>query len=108
MNTPENRPYMTASSAARELGYTQGGYLSTLCAAGKIPGAYKSGRIWLVPVVWVEEQKKKDAALGIKRGTGKAGRPVTTGAGLRRKDRGGPGGSPNSTGKPRGRPKKAT
>ena len=98
----ESRPYLTAASAAKELGYAPGrSHLTTLCAAGKVPGAYRDGRIWLVPATWVEEQKKSDAAAGIERGTGRIGRPVTTGAGLKRKR---PAYKP--TGKPMGRPKK--
>ena len=102
MTTPSVRTHIIAASAAKELGYTQGSYITKLCHAGKVPGAYKDGRIWLVPVAWVEEQKKKDAAAGIERGTGRIGRPVTTGKGLNRKR------TPHykPTGKPFGRPKK--
>jgi len=100
--SPASPSHIIATSAARELGYVQGNYLTKLCQEGKIPGAYKDGRMWLVPVVWVEEQKKKDAELGIERGTGRIGRPITTGAGLNRTR------TPHHkpTGRPRGRPKK--
>ena len=102
-----DKPYITAAEAALALGYTHGGYLTTLCTAGKIPGAYKSGRIWMLPSAWVEAKKAQDAAQGIVRGAGRVGRPVTTGAGLRRRDRGGAGGRSGSTGRPPGRPRKA-
>ena len=101
-NISAHRPYMNATEAARTLGYTQSAYLTRLCHNGKIPGAYKSGRIWFIPGAWVEEQKKKDAADGIKRGPGQTGRRITTGAGLNRKR---PEYQP--TGRPRGRPKKS-
>ena len=93
-------PFMTATSAAKALGYANGSYLSVLCTAGKIPGAYKEGRIWFVPREWVIAKKKEDEAAGIQRGK-KSGRPVTTGAGVNRN-------RPVyvSNGKPRGRPRK--
>jgi len=100
MNTLETRPYITAAEAALALGYTHGGYLTTLCKDEKILGAYKSGRIWMIPTAWVEERKAHDAALGIVRGT-KRGAHVTTGAGQKRKR---PEYKP--TGRPPGRPKK--
>jgi hypothetical protein len=77
-------PFVTASTAARELGYTSSSYLRILCTTGKVPGAYKDGRIWLVPRAWIEQKKEQDVAQGIVRGT-RPGRPVTTGAGLNRK-----------------------
>ncbi|MCL2122494.1 MAG: hypothetical protein FWH34_00240 [Desulfovibrionaceae bacterium] len=105
METMENKhispSHIVAASAAREIGYARN-YLTTLCTAGKVPGAMKDGRIWLVPVAWVEEQKKRDADAGIARGAGRIGRPVTTGAGLKRKR---PAYTP--TGRPPGRPKKS-
>jgi hypothetical protein len=103
MNTLEPRPFITAASAARELGYTQGGYITRLCRAGKIPGAYQDGDIWLVPSAWLKAKKEQDAAAGVERGGGRIGRPVTTGAGLKRKRQ------PYTykpTGNPPGRPKK--
>jgi hypothetical protein len=95
------KPYITAAEAALALGYTHGGYLTTLCTAGKIPGAYKSGRIWMLPSAWVDAKKAQDAAQGIVRGV-KPGGHVTTGAGLKRKR---PAYTP--TGKPPGRPRKS-
>ena len=106
MKIPENRPYLTAASAARELGYTDGTYITLRCRQGKIPEAYKDGGIWMVPTAWVEARKERDAVYGIVRGT-KPGGHVTTGAGLRRKDRGGAGGRPGSTGRQPGRPRKS-
>jgi len=101
MSTPENRPYITAASAARELGYTQSTYITSRCRLGQIQGAYQDGGIWLVPVAWVQVKKERDAAHGIVRGV-KPGGHVTTGAGLKRKR---PDYKP--TGKPRGWPKKS-
>jgi hypothetical protein len=103
METTKSRAYMTAASAARELGYTQGGYITRLCRAGKLDGAYQDGGIWLVPVAWVKARKDHDDAAGIERGTGRIGRPVTTGAGLKRKR---PEYIHKPTGRPPGRPKK--
>ena len=103
MNTPESRPYITAASAARELGYTNSAYITLRCRQGKIQGAYQDGGIWLVPVAWVESKKAQDAEYGIVRGT-KPGGHVTTGAGMNRKR------TPyayKSTGRPPGRPKKS-
>ncbi len=33
--------------------------LSYLCRNGKIPGAYKAGNVWFIPIKWVDERKKK-------------------------------------------------
>jgi hypothetical protein len=81
--TTQPSPYMTATGAARELGYTHSSYLSSRCRLGKIPGAYRDGGTWLIPAQWVADKKAEDAAFGIKRGR-KPGRPVTTGKGLNR------------------------
>jgi neutral trehalase len=77
-------PYLTASTAARELGYTSSVYLRILCNGGKIAGAYRDGKTWLIPREWVAARQQQDAAQGIVRGV-RPGRPVTTGAGLNRK-----------------------
>ena len=97
---------MTASGAAKELGYATPSYVARLCAAGKIPGAYQSqgGGPWLVPTAWVEAKKEQDAAAGVERGGGRIGRPVTTGKGLNRKRTQY---AYKPTGKPPGRPRKA-
>lgn len=100
-------PFMTASRAGRFLGYQDGSFITRLCKAGKIPGAYKDGRPWYVPREWVLQKKGEEEKAGIVR-NGTRGRRITTGAGKQRKDRGGPGGNPyhTPTGRPRGRPKK--
>ena len=99
--------YIPAAQAAEMIGYASGSKASTLrilARSGKIPGAIKIGRDWLLPAAWVQNkvQEKKERL--------EAGRPfagkITTGAGVQRKDRGGPGGDPYATGKPRGRPSK--
>jgi hypothetical protein len=74
---------MTATGAARELGYSHSSYLSSRCRLGKIPGAYRDGGIWFIPTQWVTDKKAEDAAFGIVRGK-KPGHPVTTGKGLGR------------------------
>lgn len=86
-------PFMTATSAGHFLGYQDGSFITRLCKAGKVPGAYKEGPSWLIPRKWVLAKKAEDAAAGIVR-DGTRGRRVTTGAGKQRKDRGGPGGDP--------------
>ena len=96
------RPYITAASAARELGYTISNYITDRCRRGKIPGAYQDGGIWLVPAAWVQAKKEQDAEHGIERGI-KPGGHVTTGTGLKRKR---PAYAYTPTGKPPGRPKK--
>ena len=99
-------PFMTAKTAGKALGYFDGSNLAKLCRAGQIPGAYKDGNSWFIPREWVLAKKAEDETAGIIHG--QKGRPVTTGAGKQRRDRGGPGGNPyhTPTGKPRGRPKK--
>lgn len=103
-------PFMTATSAGHFLGYQDGSFITRLCKAGKVPGAYKDGRPWFVPREWVLAKKKEDDAAGIVR-DGKRGGRITTGAGKQRKDRGGAGGDPykhkyTPTGRPPGRPRK--
>ena len=102
MDTAE-KPYMTTTEAGSVLGHASGRYLTKLCTEDKIPGAYRSGGIWLVPVAWVTQRKEADAKYGIERGTGRIGRPVTTGAGLNRKRKKY---AYKPTGKPKGRPEK--
>jgi len=92
--------YITAAGAATIMGQASsagGSNIRALAGAGKIPGAIKIGREWLIPRAWAEDRAAEKATRG---------RPVTTGAGVMRKDRGGPGGSPYATGNPTGRPKK--
>ena len=85
-------PYLSAAEAAKFLGRSKAN-LSHLIEAGKLPGSYQQGRLWFVPREAALALKMQDEENGVKR-TGKRGRPVTTGAGLQRKDRGGPGGRP--------------
>lgn len=100
-------PFMTAKTAGKVLGYFDGSSITKLCRAGKIPGAYREGPSWFIPREWVLAKKKADEAAGVMR-DGKPGRKATTGAGLQRRDRGGPGGDPYHipTGRPPGRPPK--
>jgi len=100
--------YITSLEAAAMLGAsptTGGANIRTLARDGKIPGAVKVGRDWLIPRIWAEEKAEEKKKAGTE-GKAKRGRPVTTGAGKQRKDRGGTGGDPYATGKPSGRPKK--
>lgn len=103
-------PFMTARAAARLLGYspTSTALTRILRDEEKRPeGAYKAGRYWMVPTEWVLQRKAEEEEAGIIRGG--QGRPVTSGAGKQRKDRGGSGGNPyhTATGNPPGRPKKS-
>lgn len=107
-------PFMTARAAAAYLGYAPSSTVLTRLIRDektRPEGTFKSGGCWMIPTEWVLAKKEADEASGIVRG--KKGRPVTTGAGKQRKDRGGPGGTPYknqyiSTGRPPGRPKKST
>ena len=77
MINPEN--YITAAQAAKELGLAPSAKTSNISArakAGKIPGALKLGRDWLLPKEWlaVELEKKHQAEL---EGKPKMGRPRT-------------------------------
>ena len=73
--------YLTSLEAASMLGesHTTGG--SNICAfarAGRIPGAEKAGRDWLIPLAWVESrlaQKREREAQGLP----KMGRPRKAG-----------------------------
>jgi len=100
--------YITTPGAAAmlgESGTTGGANIRTLAREGKIPGAIKIGRDWLIPRAWAEK-KAEEKAKTEEEGRAKRGRPVTTGAGKQRKDRGGLGGDPYATGKPSGSPQK--
>ena len=63
--------------AAAELGLTAQ-RIRVLCRTGRFPGAELRRNMWIIPRAAVEFFKKNPP---------KPGRPVTTGAGLRRKDR---------------------
>lgn len=66
-----------AEEAAEELGLTAQ-RIRALCRAGRFPGAELRRNMWIIPLAAVEFFKKNPP---------KPGRPVTTGTGLRRKDR---------------------
>lgn len=58
ITTPNNNELVSVVEAAQILGYEKtGATLRRMCAAGRVPGAEKKGRLWLVPNIWVEEQK---------------------------------------------------
>ena len=42
------RPYETISEASKRLGYSPG-HLANLAQAGRLPGAVRYGRQWLLP-----------------------------------------------------------
>lgn len=88
-------PFMNAARAAQVLNYVDGSSITKLCRVGKISGAYKDGKNWFIPREWVLRRKADDQAAG-KLIEGQPRNRVTTGAGLQRKDRGGPGGNPLS------------
>lgn len=53
--------HVTVTEASERLGLApRAGYLTRLCRKGKIPEAYLSSGVWLIPVHWVlgEAQKK--------------------------------------------------
>ena len=99
MNIDSLPPFLTGAEAGKLLGYSEKStYISRLCRneSTRPPGAYQAGRSWMIPREWVIARRTKEEESGITR-TGRTGRPVTTGAGLMRKDRGGPGGRPRKT-----------
>ena len=49
--------YYTTKEAAEKLGYATTSYLARLCVSGEIP-AYKVGKTWLIPELWVIEQMR--------------------------------------------------
>lgn len=72
-----NLSHIPASQAALEVGEsptTKGANISARARAGKIPGAVKMGRDWLIPKEWVEAEKarRKEAD---EQGLPKRGRP---------------------------------
>ncbi len=54
--------HVTVTEASERLGLApRAGYLTRLCRKGKIPGAYLSSGVWLIPVKWIfSEARKKD------------------------------------------------
>lgn len=62
--------YITLAKAAEELGYSSRSTLTTLARKKRIEGAVKVGNLWLLPLEWVEAEKKKEigAGKGWKRG----------------------------------------
>lgn len=51
--------YLTLTQAAEMLGYRDGSYLRRLCIDGRIVGAVKVGKTWLIPKTWAEEAQKQ-------------------------------------------------
>ena len=62
--------YYTTKEAAEKLGYRSASTLTNACQSGKIE-AYKVGKTWLIPAIWVEEQltlsPKGQGSRGVKR-----------------------------------------
>lgn len=54
----------TVRQAARQLGYTQK-YVRDLLYEQKLPGAYKNGRVWLIPAEAVEKWLKVREAVNV-------------------------------------------
>lgn len=50
--------YLPLSQAAQALGYTNSTSLQQYCRNGRIPGAIKQGKLWLIPRIWVENELK--------------------------------------------------
>lgn len=50
--------YYTTAEAAEKLGYAVPDTLRQLIGRGRIPGAVKIGKTWLIPESWVMEQEK--------------------------------------------------
>lgn len=50
--------YYTTKEAAEKLGFKDQSSVGRLCAQGKINGAVKIGKMWLVPERWLEDMKK--------------------------------------------------
>lgn len=51
--------YYTTKEAAEKLGYKTPDSLRQYCAQGKIPGAQNIGRMWFIPVEWVERKENE-------------------------------------------------
>lgn len=50
--------WIPLSQAAEMLGYASTGTLRLYCLEGRIPGATKLGRNWVLPKSWIEEELK--------------------------------------------------
>lgn len=50
--------YLPLSQAAQALGYTDSSALRHYCIRGRIPGATKLGKQWVIPKSWVDEELK--------------------------------------------------
>lgn len=48
--------YTTLKEAAQALGYASSSSLSLYVNQGRIPGALRVGRTWLIPKVWLESE----------------------------------------------------
>lgn len=74
--TNETPQYLSLSEAAERLGYAGTSTLRLNAIAGKIPGAFKIGKTWAVPVEWVNQQEKdgKPPGAGGPRGKGVRGK----------------------------------
>ena len=50
--------YLTLSEAAKALGYASPSSLSLYVNQGRISGAQRIGRTWLIPKVWLDSELK--------------------------------------------------
>lgn len=56
--------YYTTAEAAEKLGYASTSTLAALCQQGKILGATKIGKTWLIPEKWVGLAQNKQVTTG--------------------------------------------
>jgi hypothetical protein len=62
---------ISITDAAAKLGYGNGSTLRRMAADGRITGAVKIGKSWVLPLAWVEEKAKASAPVkGWPRGEG--------------------------------------
>lgn len=55
MNNPLDQ-YTTLTEAAKALGYSGHSALSRYLKEGRVPGAVRFGRSWLIPRAWLENE----------------------------------------------------
>jgi len=51
---------ISISDAAARLGYKDTNTLRILARDSKIPGAFKIGKTWALPLAWVEQKEKEE------------------------------------------------
>jgi len=75
----ETMRFVSSAEAARRKGYADGSTYRKWAREGRIPGAIKAGRDWLLPCAWLDAQPPDRAGPGCPRGKGARAKEKSSG-----------------------------